>query len=725
MNYTKVKEIIKFSLYRDIQNKWFIIFNVITLISVILIMNLNNISSLLKPLQTENIFEIALLDNNHLIEDDFISQFTENENFKITPITENTYTSENIPNDFAIIEVIPDEELVVKFKFTSKEGIVNSIYTPIQEALQKCRNTLFEEKYNLDENTLKTLQSNLPIERIMLSVDAEDSTLKDYMKLFSSAFTYILTIFLFSKLANEISQEKQSKSSEYILTTVSAKEYLFAKLFSNIAILIIQGIFLLIYYYIAAMIASIPLMAEMDISLSSNFVFSFDIVLYILALLIYNVLNIILLCIIQATLSAKTASSAEAGNTVSLLAFIMIIGYILTLQVITPYTKVNLWLAIISCLPIISAYFIPALMVVGQIHVWQIILSLALLFVLIPTTFHFCSKIFKNGILDYTKRKNKHQKTENALTQNLIKRKMKELGFVVGIAILLYVGIQTILSLLFSIFLPSLLHNIFNQEEISMLMQLLLQIFSLGIASAFVLAYCNKTPKEEKNISFSQKAKIILIGIFIIFVLQILLSYILYPKIGLDYDITEMFTTSQESSWISKIILILTLAVTPAIFEELFFRKAIIDFTLPYGKNFALLFSALLFGLIHMNLSQGLFAFLIGLVFATIYIYTKDIKLTMIIHFINNGFATITMVLPEYGIIILTMTIFILFIAGFVLSVRALIKKSSREKIISFFKMPLSFSALKKYKYVFTDFTFDVSLLLVLCMSILTENLLR
>lgn len=46
MNRNKVKEMIQFSFYKNIQNKWFIIFNVISLITAILMLNWSSVSSL-------------------------------------------------------------------------------------------------------------------------------------------------------------------------------------------------------------------------------------------------------------------------------------------------------------------------------------------------------------------------------------------------------------------------------------------------------------------------------------------------------------------------------------------------------------------------------------------------------------------------------------------------------------------------------------------------------
>jgi len=734
MNNTKVTEIIKFSFYKNIQNKWFILFNTLTLISLIVMLNWGTISNLFKVNKDNEIFTLAILDNSNLVDDAFLNNFETDENFEIKKITENNYNAENIPDDFAVVEIIPDNIEGFKTSIISKEGIRIDIYEPITNLLLDIRNNILSKNYNINSNDLEILQSELSINRIMLGVDAADSDTKELIKLFSTALTYFITILIFSKLANEIAQEKQSKSSEYILTTVSAKEYLFAKIFSNIAILLIQGLLLLAYYFIAVGINNILNIAITDLTLESGILtstISIDIILYILALLVYNILNLILLCIIQATLSAKTSSTSEAGNTVSLLLFMTMIAYFLTLYIITPYTKVNIFIYILSCLPLLSTYFVPAMMVIGQANLWQVIISLLILIISIPITFKVCAPIFKNGILDYTKRKKiKIKDSTDTLNDFFTKRKMKNIGFVVGIAIILYVGLQMILSLLGNFIMPILLKNL-TDTDITLILQAVLQIVSLGISSAFVLAYCNNNEMKhvshsESKLSNFEKFKIVLIALFFIFVLQILLSVILYPILGLDYNVTDMFNISAESSILSKFILIISIAIVPGIFEELFFRKALINFTLPHGKYFALLFSSLLFGLIHMNLSQGLFAFIIGLILGAIYLYTKDIKLTMLIHSINNGFAAITLILPEALIILSTLVLLAFLFAGFIFLILAFVNPHSRNKIIRLTKINVSLRAIKsKYKYIFTDFTFDVSMVLILIMSILTENILR
>lgn len=730
MNSKKVREIIKFSFYTNIQNKWFVIFNILSLIGAILIMNWGVISTTFKGGNTPESLEIAILDNENLVFEKFQNDFDFGEEYELTKITENNYTAENIPDDLLIIEILPDEKEIFKTNVISKEGIKLEKFNPIKDELYEIRNQLFSEKYDISDENLTTLQTELSINRVLLSVDADNSNTKEYIKLFSSAFTYLLAVFVFSKLANEIIQEKQSKSIEYVLTTVSEKEYLFAKIFSSVAVLIIQGLFLICYYMIAVLISNLIggaiVTATVDTSILLNSV-SKDVIYYILMLIVYNVLNLILLCLLQAVVASKTGSSSEAGNTVSLVTFVMLIIYTFTIYIITPYSKVNLFMYIISCLPVLSAYFVPAMLVIGQAKSWQIIVSLLILIISIPIFFSWSAKSFKKGILNYTKsKKQKEVDKETEQKVFMTKRKFKNFAFVIGAGIIIYIGIQTILSLICSIALPSLFSEFFTETDITLIMQIILQVVSLGIASIFVLSYVEKESNlPTKNITSKQKTKIVFISIMIIFALQYLLTLVVYPSIGLDYSSTDMFDINCDSSLFSKIILVLALAVTPAIFEELFFRKAIIDFSSKFSKKFALIFSALLFGIIHMNLSQGLFAFIIGIIFGIIYLYTNDVKLTMIIHFINNGFAALEMILPENGAIAIAGILLICLIAGLVLLIKLLLSKEKRNKIKELLKVKADKEIISNIKYLFTDYTFDVAIILVALMSILTEQLLR
>ncbi|PWJ42883.1 CPBP family glutamic-type intramembrane protease [Sediminitomix flava] len=93
----------------------------------------------------------------------------------------------------------------------------------------------------------------------------------------------------------------------------------------------------------------------------------------------------------------------------------------------------------------------------------------------------------------------------------------------------------------------------------------------------------------------------------------------------------------------SLIVLLLVIAVTPAIFEELAFRGFIYKGILQsFGPKVAIVISALMFAFFHGNLFQLPATILIGLVTGYMIWKTRSLYLTVLYHFIHNGLAVVS-----------------------------------------------------------------------------------
>ena len=77
-------------------------------------------------------------------------------------------------------------------------------------------------------------------------------------------------------------------------------------------------------------------------------------------------------------------------------------------------------------------------------------------------------------------------------------------------------------------------------------------------------------------------------------------------------------------------------ALVPSLLEEGLFRYLPIAILSPYSRRTAVLASALFFSLIHCNLFQMPYAFIAGIIFATVDIMTDSIWPSVLIHFVNN-----------------------------------------------------------------------------------------
>ena len=346
--------------------------------------------------------------------------------------------------------------------------------------------------------------------------------------------------------------------------------------------------------------------AEVSINLIGNL--DKNIVSYILAMLGYLIFTVFLTALMQAALSSKTTSVTEAGNTTMLLLMIVIVLYILSNGIINPYTKVSTIMYIISCLPIVSTFFVPSMMIIGQATTLQIIISFVVLILSIPLIFNVCAKVFKNGILDYSSKKkfnlfsfdSKNQKEEMTLSEKqdieLRKSKTKKYAFTIGMAMILFIILETLFSLIFTFTLPIYLKNIFDMSTILVLENSLILIIALGLSSMFIKFYSTDIKRENKKLNGVQKFELIFSGISIIALIQIIVNYLL-EKFGINQDIFESVGIVPQKTFGGILIFVTGMALVPAIFEELFFRKWILNASKKYRKLFAVVFSALLFGL--------------------------------------------------------------------------------------------------------------------------------
>ncbi len=115
---------------------------------------------------------------------------------------------------------------------------------------------------------------------------------------------------------------------------------------------------------------------------------------------------------------------------------------------------------------------------------------------------------------------------------------------------------------------------------------------------------------------------------------------------GQSTNVVEEALSSTPLIW----SVINTVIVAP-IGEELIFRKALCDRLSRYGEACAVLISALMFAGFHGNLFQFVYAFLLGLVFAHVYLKTGNIRYTVYLHMAVNFMGGIlpTLVMDYVG----------------------------------------------------------------------------
>lgn len=86
---------------------------------------------------------------------------------------------------------------------------------------------------------------------------------------------------------------------------------------------------------------------------------------------------------------------------------------------------------------------------------------------------------------------------------------------------------------------------------------------------------------------------------------------------------------------------LLFIGILAPIFEEIIFRKFVVDALRRYGEGTAVLLSALIFGLAHGNFTQCFYTFGLGLILAVLYCRTGKLIASIIPHMLLNTCSTL------------------------------------------------------------------------------------
>ncbi|MBR3836466.1 MAG: CPBP family intramembrane metalloprotease [Clostridia bacterium] len=110
---------------------------------------------------------------------------------------------------------------------------------------------------------------------------------------------------------------------------------------------------------------------------------------------------------------------------------------------------------------------------------------------------------------------------------------------------------------------------------------------------------------------------------------------------GIEFG-SGMEDLAVPSGFMGILIYVINFAVLPALFEEFAFRCVILQPLRKYGDWFAILATSFCFAILHGNMVQIPFAFIVGIALGYFCIKTKSIWTSVTIHFLNNLFSVIT-----------------------------------------------------------------------------------
>ena len=137
---------------------------------------------------------------------------------------------------------------------------------------------------------------------------------------------------------------------------------------------------------------------------------------------------------------------------------------------------------------------------------------------------------------------------------------------------------------------------------------------------------------------FVKGAAWVFVGLTFCLFANILTSGVIELVKGWGYEMTKTDTLKPTNA-LDCVILVFSTAVAPALCEEFAMRCCSIGLLRKHGKAFAVVAVSIVFGLLHGNAIQFIFAMTIGLILGYITIATDSVLPAIFIHALNNGMS--------------------------------------------------------------------------------------
>lgn len=216
------------------------------------------------------------------------------------------------------------------------------------------------------------------------------------------------------------------------------------------------------------------------------------------------------------------------------------------------------------------------------------------------------------------------------------RRRLSRMGLAFFVFFAVTFALQLLVSALVLLFFPA-----WNDTSIFLWLQSILPMYG----AAFPLFYLILRPLPRGGAgTHPMRGRDLLILFFISFSVMYITNLI---GTAINFLTDAIFGTSSSAGATEMItgsplyLTVIFAIVLGPIVEEIMFRGILLPRLLPFGEGFAILTSALLFGLFHGNFSQFFYAFAIGLIFGLVICRTGKLRYTVILHVLLNFFGSV------------------------------------------------------------------------------------
>lgn len=424
----KLKFLTKQSLNKKIKTKWFLAVNILLLVLLMVITNIDRIVTFFGG-DFEDVTKVSVIDEVGGY-DLFLNSFS-----SLTNNLQDTYHFE-VSKASSLEEekesLKDDEKKIIVYLKESKENYLEAELISFEE-LKTMETQFLESSINTVKSTLAIVDSGLTEEEVsklmnpatitLTVTNEEKSNIKNKDLITSGVILvvilpcFFLILMLVQMIGSEVNDEKTTRSMEIIISNVSPETHFLSKVFASTLFVVIQGVLLLLYAFVAVLSRFIfgggNLLSGIGEGLSgnvSNIISSLQEsgILNLLLqglpwILLLFLVSFVLYGIVAGVLASMTTSMEDFQQLQTPIMLIIMVGYYLAIM--ASQFEGAAFIKVMSYVPMLSFMLSPSLFLLGQISIYSLAMSTLINILCTFIIFKYGLRIYKVGILNYSSTK--------------------------------------------------------------------------------------------------------------------------------------------------------------------------------------------------------------------------------------------------------------------------------------------------------------------------------
>ncbi len=420
---SKLNYLIGMSLNRKIKTKWFLVANIIIAIVIVGVINIDSIITFFGGdfSSAQKVYVIDNTDKSYdILEEqlnasglEIVDSDTKKFDVEKTDKTANEIIEEDKKS--IVIELNESETNELKAKIISQSFIEAIDYQLITNALTNTKVSLNILSSDISIEEINKLYEPIEIEREILN-ESEKSEDENTNMIMTTVFPviilpfFMLSIFLVQMIGAEVNDEKTTRGMEIIISNVSPKTHFASKVIAGNLFVLIQGILLVLFatigFFVRKLVGGSNIANGLGTEVSNviNDILSSSLgsqLIYIIPLvLILMILTFIAYSLMAGVLASMTTNTEDFQQLQTPIMIISLVGYYLAMM--ASVFNGALFIKIFAFIPFISAILAPSLLMLGQIGIFQMIISILIMVLTNYLLIKYGMRIYKVGILNYS-----------------------------------------------------------------------------------------------------------------------------------------------------------------------------------------------------------------------------------------------------------------------------------------------------------------------------------